>query len=88
MSYLARKNKNAQPCKKRYTKHLIKCKLLPPNFWSEQGNVFTVCPTEEGLKQLREPTQVEQECILAYFTISVNDLKEYKATEKAHRSSD
>lgn len=72
----------------RYTKHLIKCKLLPPVFWSQHGNVFSVCPTEAGLKQLHEPTQVKHECILAYSTTYVNDLKGYKATEKAHGNSD
>lgn len=72
----------------RYTKHLIKCRLLPPSFWSQHGNVFSVCPTEEGLRQHHKPAQVKQECILAYFTTSVNDLKEYKAIEKAHRNSD
>jgi len=72
----------------RDAKHLTKCKLLPPSFWSQHGNVFSVCPTEEGLQELREPAQVEQECISAYFTTSVNDLKEYKATEKAYRNND
>lgn len=73
---------------KRHIKHLIKCKLVPPSFWNQHGNVFSMCPTEEGLKHPREPAQVKQECVLAYFTTSDNDLKEYKATENAHRNSD
>lgn len=73
---------------KRYTKHLIKCKLLPPAFGVSVEMCFPVCPPEEGLEQLREHTQVKQEYGLAYFATSDNELKEYKAIEKAHRNSD
>lgn len=88
LSHLERQNKTAQPCKETHTNHLIKCKLLPPSFWSQHGNVFPACPSEERLKQLYEPTQAKEECVLASSTTSVNDLKEYKTTENVHRNSD